>query len=90
MIRPNEIALTPASLATDGEQGEGAKTIGPCRVKDSPLGCATLFLAVVAMDAAREQLTRYALASDEPALGVVDAADLLDAARAAMAQAVKP
>jgi hypothetical protein len=88
MIRPNENALTPASLATDGEQGEGAKAQGPCEVKHSPHGCAPLFLASVAMDAAREQLDRYALGTDEPAWGAVDAADLLDAARDAMAQAV--
>jgi hypothetical protein len=88
MTWPNENALTPASLATDGNQGESAKTISPCEVKDSPHGCVPLFLAVAAMDAAREQLDRYALATDEPAWGAVDAADLLDAARDAMAQAV--
>ncbi len=36
MIRPNEIALTPASLATDGEQGEGAKAGSLCEAEHSP------------------------------------------------------
>lgn len=48
---------------------------------------AALLLAQVATDAARSQLDRYALESDTPALGVVEAADLLDAARAALAGA---
>lgn len=88
MIRPKKFALTPASLATDGNQGERTKAQGPCEVKHSPHDCIPLFLAVVAMDAALEQLDRYAMATDEPAWGVVDAADMLDAARDAMAQAV--
>jgi hypothetical protein len=75
MIRPNENALTPASLATDGNQGEGAKALGLCEVEHSPLA-----LALSAIDAAREQLARYALATDEPAPGVIDAADCIDAA----------
>lgn len=84
MTQPNKNALTPASLATDGEQGEGAKAQGPCRSKISLHRCATLSLARMAMDAARDQLSRYALATDDPALGVVEAADLVDAALAAL------
>ena len=42
-------------------------------------------LAVSAMDAARERLEAYALATDDPAPDMVDAADLLDAARDALA-----
>ena len=38
--------------------------------------------AVAAIDAARNLLARYALSTDWPATGVVEAADLLDAARA--------
>jgi hypothetical protein len=75
MIRPNENALIPASLAADGNQGEGAKALGPSDAEHSPL-----VLALSAMNGAREQLDRYALATDEPAWDVVDAADLLDAA----------
>lgn len=41
-------------------------------------------LALTAIDSARDHLSRYALATDWPALGVVEAADLLDAARAAL------
>lgn len=54
-------------------------------VKHSPDEASALFLALAATDAARAQLDRYALATDDPEPGVVEAADLLDAARAAMA-----
>jgi len=43
-------------------------------------------LALTAIDSARDHLSRYALATDWPALGVVEAADLLDAAHAALAE----
>ena len=85
MIWPNENPLTPDSLAADGIQGADAKTLGPCDAKHSPQTCAARFLALAAMDAAQAQLERYALATDDPDPCVVDAADLLDAARAAMA-----
>lgn len=47
------------------------------------------FLAVAAIDGARAQLARYALATDWPPLGMVEASDLLDAARAALAEGVR-
>lgn len=84
MTWPNENVLTPASLATDGNQDEGAKAQGLCEVKDSSHGCVPLYLAVAAMDGAREHLDSYALATDEPACCVVAAADFLDAAREVM------
>ncbi len=43
-----------------------------------------LVLAHVALDAAREQFDRYASLTDEPELGMADAADLIDAAHAIM------
>lgn len=43
-------------------------------------------LALAAIDSARDHLARYALATDWPALGAVEAADLLDAARAALSR----
>ncbi len=43
-------------------------------------------LAVVAIDVARDHLARYALQTDSPAFGVVDAADLLDGARNALTE----
>jgi hypothetical protein len=43
-------------------------------------------LAITAIDTARAQLARYALATDWPPLGTVEAADLLDAARAALTE----
>jgi len=46
-------------------------------------------LTIAAIDAARAQLARYALATDWPPLGMVESADLLDAARAALAEGVR-
>jgi len=51
---------------------------------------AVLFLALSATDAARGQLSRYAAMTDAPVAGSVEAADLLDAARAALAKGGAP
>lgn len=80
MIRPNRNPLTPASLATDGDQGARAKAQGPCETQDSAQAMAAHYLARVAVQAAQAQLDRYALATDDPAPGVAEAADLLDTA----------
>lgn len=48
----------------------------------------TLCLALAAVDAARQQLNRYATATDAPAWQIVDAADLLDVVAAYVADAV--
>ena len=48
----------------------------------------TLCLALAAIHAARQQLQRYAIATDAPAWQVVDAADLLDAVAAGVADAM--
>lgn len=53
----------------------------------APEMAAARLLALTAMDAARKHLNRCALATDDPEPGIVDAADLLDAARAALAGA---
>lgn len=79
MTRPNENPLIPNSLAADGNQGAGAKAQGPCGAQDNPQATAARILALTATDAARGQLDRYALATDDPEAGIVEAADLLDA-----------
>lgn len=56
--------------------------------KDSPDNAAAICLALVSVDAAREQLDRYALATDAPAWGVIEAADSLDIARTSLAEAM--
>ena len=61
--------------------------------KDTPAFCtaeraSAHILIIAAIDAARTQLARYALATDWPPLGMVEASDLLDAARAALAEGV--
>lgn len=87
MMRPNENALTPASLATDGEQGGDARADGHCGAQHSRQEAGALFLARVALDAALAQLDAYALLTDAPRAGTIEAADLLEAARAALAGA---
>lgn len=52
------------------------------QAKHTPQQATALILALAATDAACAQLASYALATDAPARGVVEAADLLDAARA--------
>lgn len=91
MTWPNENPLTPASLATDGNQGAGANTrASSCEAKHSAQQATALILALAATDAARAQLARYAQVTDSPACGAVEAADLLDATRTMLAQAVTP
>lgn len=90
MTGPNENALTPASLATDGEQGEDANAVGAGMGEHTrPQGDA-LILALSATDDARAMLQRYGSLTDDPASGTVEAADLLDAARVLLWQAVAP
>lgn len=89
MTRPNESPLTPASLATDGNQGASATACGQCGAKHSA-EAAALFLALSATDAARGQLDRLAVTTADPLPGIIEAADLLDAARELMAQGVTP
>lgn len=85
MSAANENPLTiPASLAADGTQGVGARAESHRAAQHSPQEAQALFLARVAMDAAQAQLEAYALATNDPRPGSVEAADLLDAARAAL------
>lgn len=90
MTRPNENPLTPASLTTDWDQGASAAASGHCEAKHRPQETTALFLALSATDAARDQLERLAVITADPLPGIVDAADLLDAARVLLAQGVTP
>ena len=90
MTWPNEIALTPASLATDGEQGEGAKADSPSdanatgtRRGGQLAGVCGPALARVAVEDALALLHGYARRTDSPPAGIVEAADLLEAALSA-------
>lgn len=66
--------------------------VGPCAGTSASHSIAdgrdTLCLALAAVNAARQQLSRYAAAIDTPAWRAVDAADLLDAAAACVADAL--
>lgn len=75
----NRSPLTPDSLAADGMQGAGKAEIY-CTAQHSSQGCAEPFLARVAIDAAQAQLGAYALATDGPQPGTVEARNPLDAA----------
>lgn len=89
MTAPKKIAPTPDYLAADGMRGEGAKACeGAGRAEDTPEGMAALSMALAAVEAAQERLQAYALATDAPIAGVVEAADALDPARAALAAAL--
>src|SRR3546814_13722738 len=79
MIRPTKNPLIPNSLAADGNQGAEAKALGPCGAQDNPQAASARILALTAVHGARGQLDRYALVTDTPARGVVEAADLRDA-----------
>jgi len=87
---PIENALTPASLATDGNQGEDANAVGASMGEHTRPQADALILALSATDEARAYLQRYGGLTDAPALGTVEAADLLDAARVLLWQAVTP
>lgn len=85
-----EIALTPASLATDGEQGEGANAVCAGEAEHTPWRRAALSDVLAMLGTAAEFLGANARATDEPRPGIVEAADLIDTARAMLAQAVAP
>ena len=84
MIRPTENPLTPASLATDGIQGASAKATNLSEGKHTPHAAELRILALSGLDDVPARLARYALTTNAPALGIVEAADLLDAASAAL------
>ena len=84
MKGPTKNPRFPVSLAADGNQGPDAKAQGPCGGQDTAHGMAALFLAGLAVDAARSQLDAVSRLTDTPAPSLVEAADLLDAARAAL------
>ena len=91
MTWPIEIALTPASLATDGEQGEGAKADGPSDANATGTRRGGQLAAVRdpalargAVQGAMALLDGYARRTDDPAAGIVEAADLLVVALTAL------
>ena len=81
----------PASLATDGEQGEGAEAGGPSdanatgtRRGGQTAGVQGATLARVAVQGAAALLGAYARTTDFPPVGIVEAADFLDVALSAL------
>ncbi|MCE4510321.1 hypothetical protein [Xanthomonas hortorum] len=73
----------PHKRRSPREAGNVAQAGGLSAPRDYTKGAA-ICLAAGAMEAARRQLEVYALQTDEPSPGIVEAADLLDAARAVL------
>lgn len=62
--------------------------VEPAHDAVAELACTRIF-AIAAVTSAREHLARYALGTDCPPLGMVDAADLLDAAHAVLTEGAR-
>lgn len=90
MSAENRTALTPASLATDGNQGEVAKADGPCGCDDTATEAEVLAALAGAIHAARTLGRCYAAMTCDPLVGAVEATDWIDLAADAIAQAVTP
>jgi len=81
----SENPLIPASLAANGKQGAGAKADGHCTKEHSALALIRHGLAVAMYGCeALQQLT------DDPAPGVVEAADCIEAAAHHLAEFWQP
>jgi hypothetical protein len=80
MIRPTKTNAAGCSLRRFGSADTWGDS-GDYRTGDASV---VRELALVGVDAARQALHRYALATDSPELGMVEAADHLDAARDAL------
>ena len=81
MIRPNKNPLIPHSWPADGNQGASADTKGVGGAENTRPEAEPLWLALTATCGAIAHLDCYAGLTDDPVPGVVDAADLLEAAR---------
>ena len=91
MTWPNKNPLIPDSLAADGIQRAGAKAGSPSdtnatgtRRGGQTAGAQGVALARVAVEGAAALLDAYALETDFPPAGIVEAADLLDGALSAL------
>lgn len=87
---PNENPLIPDSLAADGMKGASANAQGAGMGEHTRPEADALILALSATDEAHAHLQRYGGLTDTPAPGTVETADLLDAARVLLWQAVAP
>lgn len=74
-------APIPASMAAAGIEGPGEKACSPCGCKHIGVSEMTLCLALHSIEAAQAHLDVYACHTDDPAPGVVQAADLLESVR---------
>lgn len=91
MIRPTETPLLPNSLAADGMQGDEAKTDrlskSDATATDKKQQWTDMQERPPAAEAIAEAialLSAYALTTDAPPASIVEVADLLDAALAAL------
>ncbi len=80
MTRPNENPLIPESLAADGMQGASAEAGAPCEQQDTEIAPPWRWLARTGVALAAWALDQYALITDTPERGSVEAANCIDAA----------
>ena len=85
MIGPRKTKPADGNLRASENVGSGQ---GSNTAKVTPENTEALCLALAATEAALERLEAYALATDTPPVGVVEAADNLAAARVGLAAAV--
>lgn len=85
MIGPTKTKPGAARRRASENVGSGQGSNGG---KSSPGDAAALLLALMGVDIARAQLDRYALETDAPAWGAIDAADFLDFARDRLSEAL--
>lgn len=90
MTGAHENALFPDSWQADGNQGAGANADGVSTAEHSAGQTLAPSQAVAMLGTAAEFLDTYARATDEPGPGIVEAADLLPAARGVRTQGVTP
>ena len=88
MTVPNRNPLIAPSLPAEAMKGAGASA-GSISGAEHSAEREALRLALSATDAASGHLRRLAILTDDPPPSTVDAADLLDAARELLAQAVE-
>ncbi len=80
----------PASLATDGEQGAGAKACSQCVSKDTAQAVCLRAILVLLIDVLSHLLDSFALDVEIPPVGFLETRDKLDEVRERLVQGDRP
>lgn len=89
MSLPLKSPLTPASLATDGEQGAGAKACSQCKWKDTALEACLREILLLLIEVLGDLLDSFALDVEIPPAGFLEARDKLDEVRERLVQGAR-